>query len=145
MDERIFIPYGFLIVVDDVGWWCGYDQRYKNGPTRSGIERYHCIEDYKAIIEIGKSLNMRIKCGFVAGEWDRNNILAKVPNSNKHGSDWDNASRLHPQIEEGTLSMPTVRTSSLPCTALCICTGTMTEKCSLPNFINETKKRAKTA
>jgi hypothetical protein len=100
MDERIFIPYGFLIVVDDVGWWCGYDQRYKNGPTRSGIERYHCIEDYKAIIEIGKSLNMRIKCGFVAGEWDRNNILAKVPNSNKHGSDWDNASRLHPQIEE---------------------------------------------
>jgi hypothetical protein len=100
MDSRICIPHSFLIVVDDVGWWCGYDHRYKNGPSRSGIERYHCLEDYKAIIELGKSLNMRIKCGFVAGEWDRKNILAGVRNSNKHGSHWDNASRLHPDIDE---------------------------------------------
>jgi len=43
---------------------------------------------------------MRVKCGFVVGEWDRYNILTKVRNSNKHGALWDNASRLDPQIDE---------------------------------------------
>lgn len=100
MNQSVCIPFSFLVVVDDVGWWCGNDHRYKNGPSRSGIERRHSIEDYKAIIELGKELDMRIKCGFVVGEWDRKNILAKVRNSNKHGTDWDNASRLDPQIDQ---------------------------------------------
>jgi hypothetical protein len=95
------IPHSFLIVIDDVGWWCGRDQRYKNGPSRSGLEqRRHAIEDYQAIIALGKSLNMRIKCGFVIGEWDRTNLLAGVRNSNKHGTQWDQASRLDPGIDE---------------------------------------------
>ncbi len=97
-EELVCIPHSFMLVVDDVGWWCGDDHRYKNGPSRSGIGRRHSIEDYKAIIEIGRSLNMRVKCGFVVGEWDRYNILAKVRNSNKYGAAWDNASRLDPQI-----------------------------------------------
>ncbi len=100
MNLPVCIPHSFLIVVDDVGWWCGNDHRYKNGPSRSGIERRHCIDDYKAVIELGKSLNMRIKCGFVVGEWDRKNILANLRNSNKYGADWDNASRLDPQIDD---------------------------------------------
>ncbi|NMA94964.1 MAG: hypothetical protein GX974_02880, partial [Clostridiales bacterium] len=100
MEKFACIPHSFLIVVDDVGWWCGDDYRYKNGPSRSGMSRRHCIEDYKVLIEIGRSLNMRIKCGFVVGEWDRTNILAKVRNSNKHGSKWDNASRLDSSIDE---------------------------------------------
>jgi len=99
-EDLFCIPHSFLLVVDDVGWWCGDDHRYKNGPSRSGIGRRHCIEDYKAIVEIGRSLNMRVKCGFVVGEWDRCNLLAKVRNSNKHGALWDNASRLDPQIDE---------------------------------------------
>ncbi len=94
------IPYSFLVVVDDVGWWCGVDHMYKNGPSRSGIGRRHCAEDYLALIELGRRINMRIKCGFVVGEWDRTNLLAKVRNSNKHGSDWDNASRLDPSIDK---------------------------------------------
>jgi hypothetical protein len=94
------IPHSFFIVVDDVGWWCGKDQRYKNGPSRSGFEnRRHVLADYKAIIALGKSLDMRIKCGFVIGEWDRSNILARVRNSNKYGSGWDQASRLDPKID----------------------------------------------
>ena len=100
MNQSVCIPYSFLVVVDDVGWWCGNDHRFKNGPSRSGIERRHTIEDYKAIIELGKHLDMRIKCGFVVGEWDRKNTLAYIRNSNKHGADWDNASRLDPQIDE---------------------------------------------
>ncbi len=94
------IPYSFLVVVDDVGWWCGDNHMHKNGPSRSGIGRRHCAKDYLALIELGRRLNMRIKCGFVVGEWDRTNILAKVRNSNKHGLDWDNASRLDPSIDE---------------------------------------------
>lgn len=100
VNKLVCIPHSFMIVVDDVGWWCGNDQMYKNGPSRSGIERRHTIEDYKAIVELGRALNMRIKCGFVAGEWDRTNIVAKVRNSNKHGKDWDNASRLDPSIDD---------------------------------------------
>lgn len=95
------IPHSFFIVVDDVGWWYGKDQRYKNGPSRSGLEqRRHSIEDYQAIIALGRSLNMRIKCGFVIGEWDRTNLLARVRHSNKHGIHWDQASRLDRQIDE---------------------------------------------
>jgi hypothetical protein len=95
------IPQSFLIVIDDVGWWCGKDQRHKNGPSRTGLEcRRHSVHDYKAVIEIGKSLNMRILCGFTIGEWDRTNVLAKVRNSNKYGTSWDNASRLDPSIDE---------------------------------------------
>lgn len=100
MNQSVCIPYSFLVVVDDVGWWCGNDQRYKNGPSRSGIERRHTIEDYKSIVALGKALDMRIKCGFVIGEWDRKNVLSKVRNSNKYGKDWDNASRLDPSIDE---------------------------------------------
>lgn len=102
MDSNSFacVPYSFMIVVDDVGWWRGDDHRYKNGPSRSGIGRRHCAEDYRAIIELGRSLNMRIKCGFVVGEWDRTNILARVRNSNKYGAKWDNGSRLDPSIDE---------------------------------------------
>ena len=98
--DFVCIPHSFLVVVDDVGWWCGDDHMYKNGPSRSGIGRRHCAEDYLALIELGRRLNMRIKCGFVVGEWDRTNLLAKVRNSNKHGSDWDNASRLDPSIDK---------------------------------------------
>jgi hypothetical protein len=95
------IPQSFLIVIDDVGWWCGKDQRYKNGPSRTGLEcRRHSVNDYKAVIEIGMSLNMRILCGFAIGEWDRTNVLARVRNSNKYGMRWDNASRLDPAIDE---------------------------------------------
>lgn len=95
MENKFIIPSAFIIVVDDVGWWCGNDHRYKNGPSRSGIERRHTIKDYEAIIEIGKKMGMRIKCGFVIGEWDRTNILAEVRNSNKYGKLWDNASFLN--------------------------------------------------
>lgn len=98
--DFVCIPHSFLVVVDDVGWWCGDDHMYKNGPSRSGIGRRHCAEDYLELIELGRRLNMRIKCGFVVGEWDRTNLLANVRNSNKHGSKWDNASRLDPNIDQ---------------------------------------------
>ncbi len=94
------IPASFFIVVDDVGWWCGEDHRYKGGPSRSGIGRRHVPEDYAALIELGRRLDMRFQWAFVVGEWDRWNLLKDVPGSNKHWSDWDNASRLDPRIDE---------------------------------------------
>ncbi len=100
-ENPALIPAAFMIAMDDVGWWCGQDQRYKNGPSRSGLNnRRHCLADYQSIIKLGQSLDMRIKCGFVIGEWDRTNVLAGVPNSNKYGAAWDNASRLDPQIDQ---------------------------------------------
>ncbi len=99
--EIFTIPSAFQIVIDDVGWWCGKDDSNNNGPSRSGLNvRRHCVDDYRPIVEIGKSLNMRILCGFIIGEWDRSNMLARVRNSNQYGTHWDNASRLDPAIDE---------------------------------------------
>ncbi len=100
-ENIICIPKSFLIVLDDVGWWCGNDDRESNGPARSGLyQRRHCLEDYKSIVRIGKSLNMRIKCGFVIGEWDRTNLLARIRNSNQYGDKWDNISNLDPGMDD---------------------------------------------
>lgn len=99
--KKACLPYSFQIVIDDVGWRCGRDTRYKGGPSRSGLEtRHHALEDYQAIIALGKNLNMRIKCAFVIGEWDRTNLLRDVPYATEFFDEWDNASRIDPRIDE---------------------------------------------
>ncbi len=90
--DQIMIPSGLQITMDDVGWFCGSDDRQDGGSARSGMPRRHCINDYKAIHELGKRLNMKINCGFVLGEWDPDNRLKKIPCFSKYGDDWDNAS-----------------------------------------------------
>lgn len=92
--NRIIIPEGFLLVVDDVGWWLEGAKRYHVDIPDSAIaqrDRPYCFEDYQSLVEIGKALDMRVLCGFTIGEWDRDRLLAKVPNSNMYGSKWINA------------------------------------------------------
>lgn len=83
------IPKPMQIVLDDIGWFYGADQREKNLPSRTGIHRKHVLEDYVIIEEVGKGLNQKINCMLVIGEWDRKRVLARVPNSNKLGKDWN--------------------------------------------------------
>ncbi len=99
--KKVCLPNSFQIVIDDVGWRCGKDTRYKGGPSRSGVEhRNHTANDYLAIVELGKRLGMRIKCAFVIGEWDRTNLLRDVPYATEFFDEWDNASRIDKNIDE---------------------------------------------
>ena len=92
--NNFIIPNALQIVVDDLGWMNGKDDRENGGPSRTGMPRKHCAEDYAAINELGKTIGMKINCAFVIGEWDPDNRLGKIPYFSKYGENWDNAKYL---------------------------------------------------
>ena len=88
------IPNALQIDMDDMGWFCGKDERAEGGPSRTGIPRRHAVADYTAVNELGRRLGMKINCAFVIGEWDPDNRLASIPYLSRYGDAWDNASHL---------------------------------------------------
>ena len=86
--ENLILPKTLQLCLDDVGWMYGRDERDWGGPARTGFPRYHAVEDYMMIEELGNALDMKISCMFVIGEWDRKGILAKVPNATSAGANW---------------------------------------------------------
>ena len=90
--KDIIIPQPLQIVVDDLGWFCGDDDRASGGASRSGMPRRHCYKDYQAMHELGKAIDQKIVCGFCLCEWDPDNRLKKFPQISKYGEKWDNAS-----------------------------------------------------
>ena len=93
-ENHFIIPNALQIVIDDLGWMNGRDDRAEGGPSRTGMPRRHCAQDYIAVNELGKALGMRINCAFVIGEWDPDNRLGRLPNFSKYGDRWDNAKYL---------------------------------------------------
>ena len=87
----IMIPQALQIVVDDLGWFCGDDDRKSGGASRTGMPRHHGYKDYEAIHELGKALNQKILCGFCLAEWDPDNRMRTIPYLSKYGDDWNNA------------------------------------------------------
>ena len=92
--ENIIIPSSLQITMDDVGWFNGEDDRKNGGSARTAMTRRHCAEDYAAINELGKRLNMRINCAFILGEWDPDNRLRSIKCLSKYGDKWNNAAYL---------------------------------------------------
>lgn len=97
---KICIPLAIQIVIDDVGWWYGENSSGTGGPYRSGISRYHVPDDYRAIVELGKRLDMCPQAAMVLCEWDRDNILRNVPTSTWMGERWDNTRWVGEWLEE---------------------------------------------
>ena len=92
------IPRPLQVVMDDVGWFNGKDDREIGGPSRTGIDRCHCLADYTAIEQLGQMLGQRINCAFVLGEWDLENKLPKtIPHFSHFGPSWDNAKYRNPR------------------------------------------------
>ena len=89
MVENIIIPVGMAIIVDDVGWFNGNDERMINGSARSGIPRFHTPEDIKALNAVAEGLGIKIGCSLVLGEWDKNNRLRGVPRVTANPETWD--------------------------------------------------------
>ena len=98
--ENITIPLSQAIIVDDVGWFNGDDERMKNGPARSGIPRFHTPSDIEALNAIGKGLGTKIGCSLVLGEWDKNNRLRGVPHVTAEEDSWDVRSKIDMKYAE---------------------------------------------
>lgn len=98
VNNNVLIPQPLQIVVDDLGWFCGDDDRGSGGASRSGMPRRHGYKDYEAMHELGKAINQKIVCAFCLAEWDPDNRLKKYPQISKYGDNWDNVS--HIDMEE---------------------------------------------
>ena len=97
---RACVPMALQIVIDDVGWWTAADTSTQGGPFRTAMPRDHVPADYRAIIELGRRLNMRPQAAFVLCGWDRENILAQIPSATWMGARWQNPHRNNPQLDE---------------------------------------------
>ena len=94
MKNKIKIPVALQLIVDDVGWHNGEDERPRGGSARSGLPRMHQPEDYRALNAIGEGLNMKIVCSLVLGDWDKDNLLRGVPHVTNDPEGWDRASAI---------------------------------------------------
>jgi hypothetical protein len=96
----VTIPMPIQIVIDDVGWWSGEDGSERQEPYRTGFIRNHVPADYQAIVDLGKKLGVRPQAATVLCEWDKSNILKKLPTSTWMGKNWDNSKWVGPWLEE---------------------------------------------
>ena len=99
-DITVKIPMPIQVVIDDVGWWSGEDGSSRQEPYRTGIKRNHVPADYAAIAELGSILGIRPQAAMILCEWDKFNILRKLPNSTWMGEKWDNSKWVGPWLEE---------------------------------------------
>jgi hypothetical protein len=96
----VVIPRPIQIVIDDVGWWSGEDGSARQEPYRTGIPRNHVPADYQAIVDLGRGLGVRPQAATILCEWDRQNILRRLPTSTWMGEDWDNSRWVGPWLDE---------------------------------------------
>ncbi len=94
------IPMPVQVVIDDVGWWNGHNGSQQQEPFRTGIARNHVPEDYQAIVDLGRALNIRPQAAMILCEWDRKNILRKLPTATWMGANWDNSKWVGPWMDK---------------------------------------------
>ena len=88
MKKSVIIPIAYQTVVDDVGWFCGSDDRHLGMPSRTGMPRDHVAEDWTVINEIGKRIDQKIVGAMVIGEWDKLDRLRGKPHMTPHPYEW---------------------------------------------------------
>ena len=94
MTDKVAIPLGGVLQLDDVGWDDGRDLRLRGQASRSGLPRHHALEDYQLLHEIGKALRSTVTVAICLGDWDKNNILRNVKGATHNPSGWDRASEI---------------------------------------------------
>ncbi|BBO83664.1 hypothetical protein DSCO28_42300 [Desulfosarcina ovata subsp. sediminis] len=100
MSLQLTIPMALQLVIEDVGWWEKSHPVGPDDPFRSGLHRRHHPLDYAALVHLAKGLGMRPLIAFVACEWDRTNILKKIPSTTWMGADWDNRHNVGPWLDQ---------------------------------------------
>jgi hypothetical protein len=91
--NKIIFPRAFAFSIDDLGWNEGSNlsRNVPPGPVRVGVKRAFDLNDYKYIVEVAKSVGVRIQGLFVLCEMDRENVLAKYPTTTHQRENWDNS------------------------------------------------------
>ncbi len=102
--ERICIPVAIQIGLDDVAWDLGNDMRLSGGQSRTGMPRFHTIEDYEAVEMLGKALNQKILCLVCMMDWDKDNLLRGKKGITHNPDGWDRASEIDIKKMEGFAS-----------------------------------------
>ena len=102
---EITIPMALQLVIEDVGWWEKSHPVGPEDPFRSGLKRRHHPSDYLALIHLAKQLHIRPLIAFVACEWDRTNLLKKVPTATWMGTDWDNRHNVGPWLDQAAQTL----------------------------------------
>ena len=89
-DSKLALPLPVILVIEDVGWWQGFNGAAFNQPFRNNLNRRHCLADYEAIAGLAEQLSMRIVIGMVLCEWDRTDFLKTIPTATWMGASWTN-------------------------------------------------------
>jgi hypothetical protein len=94
--HELIIPRPFAFAIDDLGWNNGSNigANGASGPYRVGVNKKMEKFDYEAIVEVGKTVGVRIQALFILCEMDRANVCAKYPTSTMHGKDWNNSKNI---------------------------------------------------
>lgn len=94
------IPVALQFCFDDVGWDYGRDLRDHHKASRSGIPRFHAIEDYKMLHEFGKALGQKIWAPLCLGDWDKDNVLRGQIGITHDPYGWDRKNEINYEVFE---------------------------------------------
>lgn len=98
--KDIIIPSAIQICLDDVAWDLGTDRRLYGEQSRTGMPRYHALEDYEAVEMLGRALNQKILCPICAIDWDKDNLLRGQKGITHNPDAWDRAATIDvPKME----------------------------------------------
>jgi len=98
--KDVKIPVALQFCFDDVGWDNGRDLRSEHKASRSGIPRYHAIEDYKMLHEFGKALGQKIWAPLCLADWDKDNLLRGQVGITHNPYGWDRKSEINYELLE---------------------------------------------
>ena len=97
---ELTLPMPLLLIVEDGGWWQGENGSIRQEPFRTGMKRRHCLADYQALATLAAKLKMRILVAMVMCEWDRKDILRRLPSATWQGAEWNNQRNRGPWLDE---------------------------------------------
>jgi hypothetical protein len=95
-EPELIFPAPFAFAIDDMGWIKGNNEGYGEhiGPYRGGVDKKFDVNDYKAIVEVGKAVGVRIQGVFILSEMDRLDILDDYPTTTWKRDQWDNSENI---------------------------------------------------
>jgi hypothetical protein len=94
MQNKVMIPKAWVLEFDDVGWDNGRDLRLSGKASRSGLPRYHALEDYQQLADIGEAAGMSLNIALCLGDWDKDNLLRGEVGITHDPYGWDRKSEI---------------------------------------------------
>ena len=76
--QEYIIPNALQIVIDDLGWFNGKNDRENHGPSRTAMPRNHVAEDYLAVNELGRALGTPVVNFNLQKSFDNNILKALI-------------------------------------------------------------------